>query len=131
MRVIYIAGPYRGRDNWEIEQNIRRAEALGLEVWRLGAAALVPHCNTRFFSGAAPDEVWLTGDLELLSRCDAVLLTEDWKRSSGARAEVEFARRKRIPVFETLEELKSWFALPENCPLCGRAQHRGPCYPKS
>lgn len=105
MRVVYIAGPFRGPNAWEIEQNIRRAEALALEVWRAGFAALCPHTNTRFFQGAAPDEVWLAGDLELLGRCDAVLLTLDWQRSSGARAEVDYAKTRGIPVFETLAEL--------------------------
>ena len=59
MKVVYIAGPFRGPNAWEIEQNIRRAESLALEVWRAGAAALCPYTNTRFFQGAAPDDVWL------------------------------------------------------------------------
>lgn len=28
MKVIYVAGPFRAPNSWEIEQNIRRAEAL-------------------------------------------------------------------------------------------------------
>ncbi|OFV81968.1 MAG: hypothetical protein A2Y78_00085 [Acidobacteria bacterium RBG_13_68_16] len=99
MIVVYIAGPFRGPNSWEIESNIRRAETLALEVWRAGAAVLCPHTNTRYFQGAAPDEVWLDGDLEMLRRCDAVLLTADWQRSSGARAERAEAIRVGIPVY--------------------------------
>lgn len=113
MKVLYIAGPFRPRrpnDCWEMEQNIRQAEALALEVWRLGAAAVCPHCNTRFFQGAAPDEVWLEGDLAILARCDAVVLTEDWQRSRGTLAEVEFAEARGIPVFLTVVELREWLA---------------------
>lgn len=106
--VVYVAGPFRGPDSWAIECNIRRAETLALEVWRLGAAAICPHTNTRFYQGAAPDAVWLDGDLAILAKCDAVLLTPDWQRSSGARAEVDFARARGIPVFETLDELRLW-----------------------
>lgn len=106
--VVYIAGPYRGPDAWTIECNIRRAETLALEVWRLGAAALCPHANTRFFQGAANDEIWLAGDLALLAKCDALLLTADWERSSGARAEVDFATARMIPVFRTLTGLAQW-----------------------
>lgn len=113
MKVIYVAGPFRGPSAWEIECNIRRAETLALEVWRLGAAALCPHTNTRFFQNAAPDSVWLEGDLELLRRCDAVILTEDWVRSSGARAEVEFADKLGLPVFHTLKQLKDLLAAYE------------------
>lgn len=111
MRLIYIAGPFRAANSWEVEQNIRRAESLSLEVWRLGAAAICPHTNTRFFSGAAADAVWLAGNIEILKRCDAVMLTPDWQRSSGARAEVKVADDLGIPVFVALEDLAIWLAM--------------------
>ena len=110
MNVVYVAGPFRGRDSWEMENNIRRAEALSLEVWRAGAAAVCPHTNTRFFQGAAPDDVWLDGDLAILAKCDAILMTDDWERSSGARAEEAYARRLGLPVLYTLDELSAWLA---------------------
>ena len=108
MKVVYLAGPFRAANSWEIEQNIRRAEALALEVWRAGMACICPHANTRFYQGAAPDEVWLNGDLELVRRCDAVLLTQDWIRSTGARAEKAFAEQHDIPTFNTLTALIAW-----------------------
>jgi hypothetical protein len=108
MKVVYVAGPFRAPNSWEIEENIRRAERLSLEVWRLGAACVCPHTNTRFFQGAADDSVWLDGDLAILGRCDALLLTHDWARSSGARAEKQYADERAIPVFKTLDELKAW-----------------------
>jgi len=108
MKLVYVAGPFRGDSAWAIECNIRRAETLALEVWRLGAAALCPHTNTRFFQNAAPDEVWLAGDLVMLERCDAVILTDCWERSSGARAEVEHAQKRGIPVFVHLLDLREW-----------------------
>lgn len=108
MKAVYVAGPFRGPNSWEIENNIRRAETLALEVWRMGVACLCPHTNTRFFQGAADDGVWLEGDLELLARCDAIIMTPDWERSSGARAEEQFARAKGIPVFYALDELRAW-----------------------
>lgn len=106
MKVVYIAGPFRGPNHWEIENNIRRAETLALEVWRAGYAALCPHCNTRFFDGAADDSIWLEGDLEMLKRCDALITTADWKKSKGASAEVQFAHDNHIPVAHSIEELK-------------------------
>jgi len=111
MKLIYIAGPFRAANSWEVEQNIRRAESLSLEVWRLGAAAICPHTNTRFFSGAADDKVWLDGDIEILRRCDAVMLTPDWERSSGARAEVDVAENLGMPVFAMLSDLKDWLEM--------------------
>ena len=108
MKVVYIAGPFRGKCAWDVENNIRRAESLALEVWRSGAAVICPHTNTRFFDGAAPDNTWLEGDLELLRRSDAVMLTYDWEKSSGARAEVDYASQEAIPVFDNLDDLKHW-----------------------
>jgi hypothetical protein len=110
VRVVYIAGPYRAPNAWEIEQNIRRAEGLALEVWRAGAAAICPHANTRFFQGAAEDGLWLEGDLEILKRCDAILMTPNWTLSNGARAELACAMAHGIPAFYTLDELRRWLA---------------------
>ena len=109
--VVYVAGPYRAATAWEIEQNIRRAETLALEVWRSGAAAVCPHANTRFFQGAAPDDVWLDGDLAILAKCDALLMSPDWTRSSGSRAEQQFAEGRGIPVFYGLADLRVWLAI--------------------
>jgi len=68
MKVLYICGPYRGRRL----VNIVRARSAALFVWRCGGVALCPHLNTAFFDGKMPDQVWLDGDLELLSRSDAI-----------------------------------------------------------
>lgn len=110
MRVVYVAGPFRGPDHWAIAENIRNAERLALEVWRLGAAALCPHANTAHFQNAAPDDVWLDGDLAMLAKCDAIIMTPDWKRSSGACAEEAFARAHGVPVFYDLNALGAWLA---------------------
>jgi hypothetical protein len=112
MRVVYVAGPFRGASYWQQEQNIRRAEALALDVWKAGAAAICPHANTRFYQHEAPDAVWLDGDLEIMARCDAVLLTPDWRRSSGATEERRVALEAGLPVFETLADLKGWLEQP-------------------
>lgn len=112
MKVVYVAGPFRGPNSWEIEENIRRAERLALEVWRLGAACVCPHTNTRFFQGAADDAVWLDGDLAILGKCDAVLMTPDWERSTGARAEKVHAEQHGVRVFYALADLAVWLAEP-------------------
>lgn len=108
MKVVFIAGPYRGAHAWEIEQNIRRAESVALSVWMMGAVALCPHAMTRYYEGALSDDVWLRGDLELLSRCDAIMLVEGWRRSAGSRGEYESARTRGLPTFERLDMLRKW-----------------------
>lgn len=105
MKVVYIAGPYRGANSWEMEQNIRRAEALSMQVWQAGLVALCPHTNARYSFGVGPDSMWLNGDIEMMKRCDAVLFTDDWQRSEGARTEHAVAQECGIPCFYTLDEL--------------------------
>jgi hypothetical protein len=111
-RVVYIAGPFRGASYWQQEQNVRRAEELALEVWRMGAAAVCPHTITRFYQGELPDAVWLDGDIAVMLRCQAVLMLPDWPRSSGATEERRVALEAGIPVFETLDDLRAWLDEP-------------------
>lgn len=97
--VAYVAGPYRDpRGAYYIRQNIRAAEEVALELWRLGIPAICPHLNTALLDGAARDEVWLEGDIELMRRCDVVVMTPEWERSAGARREKEIAEAVGIPV---------------------------------
>lgn len=88
MKLAYVIGPYRAQNAWEREQNIRRAEEVALELWRLGFAVICPHTNTRFFDGAADDSIWLAGDLEILRRCDLAVVIPGWDKSRGSRAEI-------------------------------------------
>lgn len=110
MKVVYIAGPFRGPNAWEIEQNIRRAEAVAFEVALRGAMPLVPHANTRFFQGTIADSFWLDGTMELLRRCDAVMLVRGWRDSKGTCAEIVEAKRLGKPVFhaDDYANLEDW-----------------------
>lgn len=108
MKVVYIAGRIRGKNAWEIEQNIRWAEQYGMVVAERGAMPLIPHANTRFFHGTLTDDFWLEGTLELLRRCDAVYCVSGWEASAGATAEVVEARRLGKPVFEYSADLAAW-----------------------
>ena len=108
MKMAFVAGPYRSPTEWGVFQNIRRAEALALELWGLGLAVLCPHKNTEQFGGAAPDSVWLAGALEMVRRSDVVVCTLDWEQSEGARGEVELALQIGLPVLYNAEEVRKW-----------------------
>lgn len=99
-KVVYVAGPFRGPNHWAIHKNIRRAEEIAFDIWRVGAVALCPHLNTIHFQDALPDDAWLTGDLELLRRCDAVVMVPGWEYSQGAQAERKYAKEHNIPVID-------------------------------
>lgn len=109
MKVVYVGGPFRAKqrnpyNQWEQENNIRKAEELAWLVWSKGHAAICPHSITRFYQGSLDDEIWLEGDLQILSRCDCLLLVEGWKDSSGTLSEVKFCKDNGIPVFENIDD---------------------------
>lgn len=108
MRAVYCAGPFRAATDEQREANIRRAEEMGLEVAKLGASPVIPHANTRHLHSHVPEAFMLEATLELMRRCDAVILCEGWQESAGTRDEVCEAHWLGLPVFYTLFGLKSW-----------------------
>jgi hypothetical protein len=104
VKVAYIAGPYRAPTPHGIVENIRRAEEVALKYWRLGYAVICPHKNTSLLDGAAPDTVWLDGDIEILKRCDVLVAMIGWEKSKGAMAEVDFAHDNNIEIIFELEK---------------------------
>lgn len=108
MKVVYIAGPFRGPTEWDVAKNIHEAAKFAYAVAELNAMPLCPHLNTAPFNGTFTARFWLEGTLELMRKCDAVLLMPTWNRSEGARAEKEEATRIGIPVFYEVERLREW-----------------------
>jgi hypothetical protein len=51
--------------------------------------------------------------MEILSRCDFVIMTPDWEKSEGARKERDKAIALGIPVFYSLVTLVHWLELQE------------------
>jgi hypothetical protein len=87
-------------------ENIRKAEAVAIKYWKLGYAVICPHLNTALLDGVAPDEVWLKGDLEMLGRCDIVVMMKGWDCSKGATSEHNYAKHLGIQViYDAVEGL--------------------------
>lgn len=108
MRVIYVAGPYRGDTVNEIHHNIQAARLAAEAVWNLGLVALCPHTNTAYMDGLADDEIFLAGGLELMRRCDAVYVFRLRKGSRGTQAEIDEANRIGIPVLYNIGQIIDW-----------------------
>lgn len=68
---------------------------------------VIPHSNTGHLDKKAkrPDEFWLEGTMEMMRRCDAVLLCPGWTTSSGTKAEIREAQALGIPIYEHYTEL--------------------------
>lgn len=99
--LVYVAGPYNGPSHEAIDQNIQNAREVAIAVWQAGMTAICPHLNTARFEVDAglPESRYLLGDLEILSKCDAIVMTPDWERSKGATKERHYALGSGIPVY--------------------------------
>jgi len=118
MKKFYIAGPFRATTAWLVEQNIRRAERVGLKVACLGAIPFIPHTMYRFFDGEKDGQFWIDATMELLRCCDAIILLEGWGGSEGSRGEYEEAKKIGMPIFDlellTLAEVNDWIEEQNN-----------------
>lgn len=102
---IYVAGPYTKGD---VAVNVRNAFAAADALADLGFAPFVPH-GTHFWHMMFPRpyEFWLDLDNQFLPCCQGLLRLPG--ESSGADKEVKLAESLGIPVFTTVEEVKSHF----------------------
>jgi len=114
MRIVYLAGPYRGktRDGAsynEIEANIRQAEKAAIALWDAGFGVFCPHLNTAHFEvkSTTPPELYLQADLRMLDACTDILMLPGWKESAGAKRELHRARELGLAVYYSLEGLLS------------------------
>ena len=102
VKLIYIAGPYRG----DVEGNICRAAEVAERVARAGFYPVTPHLlSPPHFEKLQGDEFWLSHTMELMRRCCAVLLMRNWHLSRGAIEEHKEATRLGMIILreETFE----------------------------
>ena len=97
--LIYVAGAYKG----DVSANIRKAEDISISLIRNGWHVITPHKNTAGYE-QYEDEVitkktWITMDLNILERCDALYVMDNWTTSEGTQCEMGFAFKHNIPMF--------------------------------
>jgi hypothetical protein len=104
--LIYVSGPYTASTANELTQNIERAKLAGLKVRAVGFVPIVPHLA---ILNDEPEvftyDKAMAECLEILVRCDAILMMDGWLDSRGACTERDFALRAGIPVRYSLAEL--------------------------
>lgn len=100
--LIYVSGPYSADTEPGITKNIEQAAVIAGELWEMGHGVICPHTNTAgvFFKDcAATYDQYIQGDLVMIARCDALVMTPDWEKSKGARIEWAYANSLGIPVY--------------------------------
>lgn len=104
-KAVYIAGKFRAPDGWQVHQNVIAAERAAREIIRMGALPLVPHTLGEHMQGTESDLFWLNITLEMMRRCDAVLVLPGWETSEGTKGEIKEATRLGMPLFMPTDKL--------------------------
>lgn len=99
MKLGYLVGKFRGKTPWEVHCNVHEAEKCAHEVAHRGVFPVTPHKNTEHFDGLLDDGFWLDGTLTVMLRCDCVVVTPNWRSSSGSKKEIEAAVKACLPIF--------------------------------
>lgn len=105
--LVYIAGPYSNNPVTNTHNTIREAERIE-EIFNV--AVFIPHLSLLWdLVSPAPVEVWYARDNHVLERCDALYRMSG--PSTGADAEVKYAKSLEIPVFyhdDPRVRMKEW-----------------------
>lgn len=113
--IIYTAGPIRPKNGHTYQENLDEAKRVSHELWVMGYGVICPHANTNLTDEPDYSVGWLKGDLEMISRCDALVMLPRWDESEGAIQEKKYAEKRDIPVF-------IW----PDIPLVSPTEHRRP-----
>jgi hypothetical protein len=101
--IIYLATPIRPKNGKTVEENVQYAKLLALELWEKGYTVFCPAANSDLPITLAEKEVeadrWLNGDIEILARCDALVVSPGWELSEGVKGEIASAKMYGVPVY--------------------------------
>jgi len=111
--VIYLASPYTHPDPTVRQQRFETVCQVAADMLRAGMLVFSPiaHSVPIAEHGGAPDtwDFWWGVDLEILARCDELIIVklDGWRESRGVQAEIARARAlgKRVSYVEPAAEI--------------------------
>ena len=104
MKLIYVAGKHTADTHSGIGDNIRKAETLSIKLFNKNWSVFTPHKNTAHYEiydavSHLDFDFWMKVDIEVLSRCDAIIMLKNWQNSRGSKVEHEYAQKHNIRIF--------------------------------
>lgn len=101
MKLIYICSPYRAKDEETLKRNIEYAKELTREVLLRGDAAITVHlymtqCLTEEVK--AERNVGLEAGMDILRRCDGIVVGERFGISEGMSQEIQCAKDGNMTI---------------------------------
>lgn len=115
MLKVYIAGPYNATNVIDVLRNIGRGQEIASKVFEAGYAPFCPWLDKEFVinNWREPQGAQKFRDysMEWLKACDCVLIVPNiggminWNESPGTLAEIEEAKKLRIPICFDMDDL--------------------------
>lgn len=110
---IYVAGPYCPQDCTlhdaarVAQQNTNRAIDAGIELLEKGHHPYIPHLSHYIHQRMHYDydKKWYDFDLVWLRLCEAIVMLPGWEESTGARQELEEAKKLGLKIYHSLDEV--------------------------
>lgn len=101
----YLSGPMSAPGALVRTRHHLRALEVSHQLWDMGLLHYCPHANSPQIGTTDVDyETWVRWDLEVLRRCDWILMIGDWGISAGCRREFNVAEALQIPIAYTIDE---------------------------
>lgn len=103
---IYLSGPITAKHGRSVEENVANALRAYWLCLKSGVPAFCPHLSAIFPSAhtEVAYDAWLEYDFAVIDRCTHVVALPHWEQSSGALAEIAYAKSIGKPVRLSLSE---------------------------
>ena len=88
MKIVYLAGPYRADTAAEVERNIQNARRYHMALTEAGIFSFCPHVHMAHYDGLQEEQWFLDGTMEMMRRCDALVVMPGWEESDGTNREI-------------------------------------------
>jgi hypothetical protein len=111
---VYIAGAYSADNVIDVLKNIGRGEKMAAKVFAEGFSPFCPWSDGIFITHNPKAhfevEMFYKYSIAWLKVSDCMLLVSGWEKSKGTNKEIIIAEQKlKIPVFDTIDELKDYY----------------------
>jgi nucleoside 2-deoxyribosyltransferase len=109
---IYIAGKYSDDNIIGVLTNIRRGQEMAALLMRYGYSVFCPFLDYQFALTKHGEHLsksdYQENSMAWVEVSDAMLVLPGWETSNGTRREIDRAVSLGIPVFHSLEDLRTY-----------------------
>lgn len=111
MERIYVAGPYSADNVIDVLRNIGIGQLTCAKLFSMGYAPFPPWHDKTFITDLPNHpftvEQFYKYSMAWLEVSDAMLLIPGWEKSAGTLKEMEYAEANGIPIYYSMEELRT------------------------